>query len=77
MWVCLSWARRVFALSVSVPVRVDLHLWVSLLGFLKSGPSVPELPDGEYTQIFHLAYRGWADLHVSRVNGLHSAPWVQ
>lgn len=38
---------------MSVPVRVGGRLWVSLLGFLKSEPSEPELPDGEYSQTFH------------------------
>lgn len=29
--------------------------WVSLLVSLKSDPNAPELPDGEYSQTFHLA----------------------
>lgn len=29
--------------------------WVSLLVSLKSDPNAPKLPDGEYSQTFHLA----------------------
>lgn len=57
MCVCLSAVGSV--LRVSEPVCARGCHWVGLLVFLKSDPNMPELPNGEYSQTFHLAHQAW------------------